>query len=192
MNNITLTGGDLTALAISARTYEYEGDTSDTGQVVSSIDLVPESLSTLSTTATEAAFVGVIRTTSNDDYTLSAATDLNQNNAGQNLSALSSIGDVDVGTAIGAQQAVDVIDGAISYIDGQRASLGAAQNRLTSTVSNLANVSENASGSRARIRDTDFASETAELTKNQILQQASTSILAQANQLPQAALSLLG
>lgn len=191
-DNVSLSGGDLTALAISARTYEYEGDTTDTGQVVSSITLVPASLTTLSTTTTEVAFVGVIRTTSNDDYTLSADAIINQNNAGQNLSDLSSIEDVDVGTAIGAQQAIDVIDGAISYIDGQRAALGAAQNRLTSTVSNLANVAENASGSRARIRDTDFASETAELTKSQILQQASTSILAQANQLPQAALSLLG
>jgi flagellin len=192
LNNISLAGGDTTALAISARTYEYEGDTTDTGQVLSSITMVPASLTTLSTTTTEIAFVGVIRTTSNDDYTLSAAAIINQNNAGRNLSTLSSIDDVDVGTAIGAQQAIDVIDGAISYIDGQRASLGAAQNRLTSTVSNLANVAENASGSRARIRDTDFATETAELTKNQILQQASTSILAQANQLPQAALSLLG
>ena len=192
LNNINLSGGDTTALAISARTYEYEGDTTDTGQVISSVTLVPASLTTLSTTTTEVAFVGTVRTTSNDDYTLSAEAIINQNNAGQNLSELSSIEDVDVGTAIGAQQAVDVIDGAISYIDGQRAALGAAQNRLTSTVSNLANVAENASGSRARIRDTDFASETAELTKNQILQQASTSILAQANQLPQAALSLLG
>ena len=88
--------------------------------------------------------------------------------------------------------AVDVIDGALAQIDTQRAQLGAVQNRLDSTISNLQNVSENASGSRSRIRDTDFAIETATMTKNQILQQAGTSILAQANQLPQAALSLLG
>ena len=84
------------------------------------------------------------------------------------------------------------MDGALGYIDEQRAGLGAVQNRLNSTVSNLENVVENASASRSRIRDTDFATETASMTKSQILQQASTSILAQANQLPQAALSLLG
>lgn len=70
--------------------------------------------------------------------------------------------------------------------------MGAVQNRLSSTISNLENVVENASASRSRIRDTDFALETAQMTKNQILQQAGTSILAQANQLPQSALSLLG
>jgi flagellin len=192
LNNISLSGGDTTALAISARTYEYEGDTTDTAQVVSGITMVPASLTTLSTTTTEIAFVGVIRTTSNDNYTLSATAAINQGATGQQQSSLSSVEDLDVGTAIGAQQAIDVVDGAISYIDAQRASLGAVQNRLQSTIANLANVSENAAGSRSRIRDTDFAIETAELTKNQILQQAGTSILAQANQLPQAALSLLG
>ncbi|WP_369622399.1 flagellin, partial [Pseudoalteromonas distincta] len=66
------------------------------------------------------------------------------------------------------------------------------QNRFGHTISNLANVSENVSASRSRIQDTDYAAETAELTKNQIMQQAGTTILAQSNQLPQAALSLLG
>jgi len=66
------------------------------------------------------------------------------------------------------------------------------QNRFTHTISNLANVQENVSASRSRIQDTDFAKETAEMTKNQILQQAGTSILSQANQIPQAAISLLG
>jgi flagellin len=99
---------------------------------------------------------------------------------------------VDVTTAIGAQDAIAVIDGALAKIDRNRATLGAVQNRLQSTIRNLANIVENSSGARARIRDTDFAKETAELTRNQILQQAGTSILAQANQLPQAALSLLG
>ena len=93
--------------------------------------------------------------------------------------------------AKGAQDALAVIDGALNYIDSSRAQLGAVQNRLTSTISNLDNIIENQSGARSRIRDTDFAAETTQLTKNQILQQAGTSILAQAQQLPQAALSLL-
>ncbi|MCH8538552.1 MAG: flagellin FliC, partial [Alkalimonas sp.] len=72
------------------------------------------------------------------------------------------------------------------------ADLGALQNRFQATIRNLTNISENVSGARSRIRDTDFARETAELTRAQILQQTSTTVLAQANQRPQAALSLLG
>ena len=77
-------------------------------------------------------------------------------------------------------------------IDEKRAELGAVQNRMESTIRNQANIQENESDARSRIRDTDFAEETAALTANQILQQASQSILSQANQRPQIALSLLG
>ncbi|WDE13224.1 flagellin [Thalassomonas haliotis] len=94
--------------------------------------------------------------------------------------------------ATGAQDAISVIDAALAQIDKSRAGLGAVQNRFSHTISNLANVQENVSASRSRIQDTDFASETAQMTKNQILQQAGTSILSQANQIPQAAVSLLG
>ncbi len=99
--------------------------------------------------------------------------------------------DINVSNVGGAQMAVGVIDSAMQYIDSQRADLGAKQNRLSHTISNLSNIQENVSASNSRIRDTDFAKETTELTKGQILQQASTSILAQAKQLPQAALNLL-
>jgi flagellin len=91
----------------------------------------------------------------------------------------------------GAQEAVGTIDSALKYIDSQRADLGAKQNRLGHTINNLANTAENVSTSNSRIRDTDFAKESTEMTKSQILQQASTSILAQAKQIPQAALTLL-
>jgi len=97
-----------------------------------------------------------------------------------------------VATAAGASAAIASIDAAISTIGATRADLGALQNRFTSTIRNLSNISENLSGARSRIRDTDFATETAELTRNQIIQQASTTVLSQANQRPQAALSLLG
>ncbi|BAU75709.1 flagellin [Metapseudomonas furukawaii] len=102
------------------------------------------------------------------------------------------IDDIDVTTVQNSQEAVLVIDQAIKMIDSQRADLGAVQNRFENTIGNLQNISENVSAARGRIQDTDFAAETANLTKNQILQQAGTSILAQANQLPQAVLSLLG
>ncbi|MCY7294536.1 flagellin N-terminal helical domain-containing protein [Alteromonas sp. a30] len=97
-----------------------------------------------------------------------------------------------VGTAQGASAAIASIDSAISSIGSTRADLGALQNRFQSTIRNLSNVSENLSGARSRVRDTDFATETAELTRNQIIQQASISVLSQANQRPQSALSLLG
>ena len=84
------------------------------------------------------------------------------------------------------------ISEAISVVGGVRADLGALQNRFQSTIRNLSNISENISSARSRIRDTDFAAETAELTRNQIIQQASLSVLSQANQAPQTALSLLG
>lgn len=97
-----------------------------------------------------------------------------------------------VSTAANASAAIGTIDTAISAIGGVRADLGALQNRFQSTIRNLSNISENVSGARSRIRDTDFAAETAELTRNQIVQQASISVLSQANQRPQSALSLLG
>ncbi|MBF7072342.1 flagellin FliC [Glaciecola sp. MH2013] len=102
------------------------------------------------------------------------------------------IGDLSVATFGGASAALVAIDNAISSVGGVRADLGALTNRFQSTIRNLTNISENVSGARAQIRDTDFASETAELTRNQIIQQASTTILSQANQRPQAALQLLG
>ncbi|MCS3470339.1 flagellin domain-containing protein [Pseudomonas sp. Pseusp122] len=87
--------------------------------------------------------------------------------------------------------AITAIDAALAAINATRANLGASQNRLTSTISNLQNVNENATAALGRIQDTDFAAETANLTKQQTLQQASTSVLAQANQLPSAVLKLL-
>ncbi len=97
-----------------------------------------------------------------------------------------------VETASGAAALLSAVDAAISGVGGVRADLGALQNRFQSTIRNLSNISENLSAARSQIRDTDFAAETAELTRNQIIQQASVSVLSQANQRPQTALSLLG
>ncbi|MCK0526324.1 flagellin [Anaerobiospirillum sp. NML120449] len=97
-----------------------------------------------------------------------------------------------VSTAAYATNTLANIDKAIQAVDSKRAALGALQNRMESTIRNQANISENQSDARSRIRDTDFASETAALTQNNIIQQASQSVLAQANQRPTIALSLLG
>lgn len=201
MENLQI-DGNAAGISMSATTYGYEGDVLDSSTAVSGGDVITSATSTTFTDDSSsgyAAFVGTVRTRSNDDYKLSltGTTALEGGNLlssanTETISGRETIDEVDIGTAVGAQKAIEVIDGALSYIDEQRAGLGAVQNRLSSTVSNLENVVENASASRSRIRDTDFASETAMLTSNQILQQASTSILAQANQLPQTALSLLG
>ena len=91
-----------------------------------------------------------------------------------------------------AQRTLHTIDRFIELVDSKRAALGAIQNRMESTIRNQSSISENESDARSRIRDTDFASETAALTQNQIIQQASQSILTQANQRPTVALNLLG
>lgn len=99
---------------------------------------------------------------------------------------------ISISSAANAQSMITAIDSMIAAVDSKRAELGAVQNRFSSTISNLSNISENVAAARSRIRDADFATETATLTSAQILQQASSTILAQANQRPQTALSLLG
>ncbi|MGE1156205.1 flagellin [Pseudomonas kitaguniensis] len=106
-------------------------------------------------------------------------------------SAKTTVASTDVTSAFNAQAAIAVIDGAISGIDSSRSGLGAVQNRLATTVDNLTNIQKNSTAARSTIMDTDFAAATAELTKQQTLQSASTAILSQANQLPSAVLKLL-
>jgi flagellin len=108
-----------------------------------------------------------------------------------NVSTLHSIAEVDISTVEGAAAAIKAVDGALGQIDFYRGDLGAIQNRFESTIANLQNVSENLSAARSRILDADIAEETSNMTKQNILQQAGVSILAQANQAPQLALSLL-
>ena len=106
-------------------------------------------------------------------------------------SATENVADLDISSVAGAQKALSLVDNALESINSTRADLGAIQNRFTSVVANLQTSTENLSASRSRIKDTDFAKETAELTRTQILQQAGTAMLAQANQVPQNVLSLL-
>lgn len=103
----------------------------------------------------------------------------------------SGVSTIDISTASGAQNAIATLDSALANVDASRANLGAIQNRFMSVISNLATNSENLSAARSRIRDADFATETANLSRAQILQQAGTAMLAQANSAPQNVLSLL-
>ena len=102
------------------------------------------------------------------------------------------VNSIDITSVGGAQQSVAVVDAALKFVDSHRAELGAFQNRFDHAISNLENINENVNASKSRIADTDFAKETTALTKSQILAQASSSVLAQAKQAPNSALSLLG
>ncbi|CAG0912161.1 unnamed protein product, partial [Cyprideis torosa] len=99
---------------------------------------------------------------------------------------------VDISTAALSATALDDLDKDLATLNGARATLGAVQNRFESVISNISNYSENLQAARSRIQDTDFASETANLTRNQILSQAGTAMVSQANSIPQGVLSLLG
>ena len=202
------TGGSLASLGLSAGTTEatLQSDTSVTlnGTEIklrkgSDMDSIVTTINTASTGVTASKNDdGTLTLSSKDDFTVAdgasgtglAALGLT---AGSNAAVTqeTTVSNLDISTVDGSQTAIQVLDGAMQQIDSERAKLGAVQNRFDSTVSNLQNIAENASSARSRIQDADFAAETAELAKQQTLQQASTAILAQANQLPSAVLSLL-
>jgi len=133
--------------------------------------------------STGVSFQVGMRNTGNDRISVSLAS-VTGTQLGMNDESLS--------TSTGAQKAIAAIDVAIQTINTQRGTLGATQNRLEMTISNLGSMRENLQAADSRIRDVDVAEETAAMSRNQILSQAGTSVLAQANQLPQSALSLIG
>jgi len=120
-----------------------------------------------------------------------AAAGLTAATTAASASTASFASNLDITTAVGAQKALEIADAALTQVSGSRADLGAIQNRFSSVVANLQTNSENTSASKSRIEDADFAAETANLSRAQILQQAGTAMVAQANQLPQTVLSLL-
>jgi flagellin len=158
-------------------------------------------------TGTSAAITGISAATFHGNMTLSSS---NTNgivvsgaaNASAGLAAFTgqvaatqsstnTVSSIDISTAGGASDALKVIDAALTSVNSARASMGAYQNRLSSVVSNLQSSAENMTASRSRIQDADFATETASLTRGQILQQAGTAMLAQANSLPNGVMALL-
>ena len=162
-------GGTLTMATVTSAGVVGAADTVDVGGVVVNSELGFSSSAAFTVTGTGA---GALTTTAG-------------------ASTLNTVKDIDIGTASDAQDALAVIDAALAGIDSQRADLGAVQNRMGFTLNNLSNIQNNVSDARSRIQDVDFASESAQLSKQQILSQASSAMLAQANQLPQVALSLL-
>lgn len=200
---IAVNGGTAQAITIDAGNYTTLESLADNinqkiadnanlaGEVRATVD--QGKLQFVTTDTGAAADVTLTAVATNDGLTnLGFADGATAAGVAEGAQAANSVEKIDITTVDGAQSAIATIDAALKEVDVTRASLGAIQNRFDSTISNLQNVSENASAARGRIQDTDYAAETANLTKNQILQQAGTAILAQANQLPQAVLSLLG
>ncbi|MEE9100824.1 flagellin [Pseudomonas nitroreducens] len=146
---------------------------------------------TLTENTTDSTVVtGDIRLTSLSGFSMTS-TDATMFATTATNSTMDTVQSIDISNVNGAQNAIGIIDSALAQIDNTRSSLGAVQNRFDNTIANLQSISENVDAARSRIKDTDFAAETATLSKNQVLQQAGTAILAQANQLPQSVLSLL-
>ncbi|WP_111496546.1 MULTISPECIES: flagellin [Marinobacter] len=137
--------------------------------------------------ATAGTVTGTVDLSSSSAFSVSGGTTAIADGGG----TLSSVAEIDITTTDGANAAIETIDAALSSINSQRADLGAIQNRFESTIEAIATTSENLSAAQGRILDADFASETAKLSKSQVLQQAGISVLAQANARPQQVLSLL-
>jgi flagellin len=168
---------------------EFQSMTKELDRIAASTQLNNKNL--LDGTTTTAMVFQVGSNTGSDNQISITLTDAMDTTGA--LSALASKAITGAATDIEANfsGAMTAIDEALKNINTTRADLGAVQNRLTSTIANLQNINENAEAARGRVQDTDFAAETAQLTKQQTLQQASTSVLAQANQLPSAVLKLL-
>ncbi|MEZ5718779.1 MAG: flagellin [Burkholderiaceae bacterium] len=134
---------------------------------------------------------GYITLDSDKSYSANATTTTALGATGVTASTLRKVSDLDVTSFNNATDALKTVDSALSFINGERAKLGALQSRFETSINNLQVTSENLSSSRSRILDADFAAETANLSRAQILQQAGTAMVAQANQLPQGVLALL-
>ena len=148
---------------------------------------------TLDTDNDSAAFVGQITLNSHKNFTVASGNAGNHFSAGTTAQTtdLNTVGSIDMKTVIGASRALSIIDSALQMVDQSRSQMGSLNNRLESTVDNLNNITVKTEASLARIMDADFAQETTELSKSQVLSQAATAMLAQANQQPQNVLRLL-
>jgi len=184
---ITLTNYDGKQINVSDTSFTNSGATTvtTTGASNNSQVLAADSV------ASAAVLTGQVVFDSTKAFVVTGASNTVVTNLSE-TSSLEKVADLDISTVSGANLALSVVDAAISQVSNQRAKFGALQNRFASTISNLETSVENLSAARSRIRDADFAVETAELTRTQILQQAGTAMLAQANSIPQNVLSLLG
>ena len=189
-SGITLTNYD--GKQIDLRDTAFSNSGSTTIRTTASSSTAANTLVLSADTAVNTAVMnGQVTFDSNKAFVVTGATGVVVSGASE-TAVLQKVADLDISTVDGANLALSVVDAAIGQVSNQRAKFGALQNRFSSTISNLETSVENLSAARSRIRDADFAVETAELTRTQILQQAGTAMLAQANSIPQNVLSLLG
>ena len=185
---VVLTNASGNDITVSDTAVANAGDV--TVQKLNSLGAASGAAVTLAAAAAEdATVVGYI--TLDSEKSFSVAVDTTNALAASASSTLNKVSDLDVTTFSKASNALKTVDSALAFISGERAKLGALQSRFETTISNLQVTSENLSASRSRIVDADFAQETANLSRAQILQQAGTAMVAQANQLPQGVLALL-
>ena len=175
-NNISLTNNSVSA-SVTVASLDASGAASGTAVAVG--------------TGSAATTMGYLSMNSDKGFSVSQGTTPASNAVTVGSATLNTVSGIDVSTVNGASDALKIIDSALANVNSQRASFGALQSRFETAVTSLQSTSENLSASRSRIQDTDFASETAKLTRGQILQQAGTAMLAQANSLPNGVLSLL-
>jgi flagellin len=182
-NSLTLTAADGSNIAIrsvlnsaGASTISFNGTSLD---------------SAAASTTNSSIKTGTVELNSSKGTISTAAANTDVFVAAVNTSTISSVALASIATADGAKKAITVIDAALAQVSSSRGELGAVQNRFSTVVNTLQSTSENLSASRSRIQDADFAAETANLSRAQILQQAGTAMVAQANQLPQGVLALL-
>lgn len=188
-NGVLLSSDDGSTITLAAAsTSGMRGGVSMSGAINAAYSAVAAANSTSGTIS----IGGAVTLDSSKTFTVSGSTVSGyMTSGGSAASSLAAVSTLDITTAEGATRAIRVVDQALDVVNSQRAVFGALQSRFDNTIANLQTSSENLSAARSRIRDTDFASETANMTRAQILQQAGVAMLAQANSLPNSVLSLL-
>ena len=196
VTDVDSTGGFTMTAADSGDTITYDTGGTASGTVATSVNITDSDGNSVTGTlqTDEAGNHFVTETSSGDVFAVSDIEALSDGNGDGTADDAAINVTVDTSSALGAKSETPLgkLDSAISDVDSQRSELGAMQNRFDSAITNLSTTETNLSSARSRIEDADYADEVSNMTRNQILQQAGTSVLAQANQLPQHALSLLG
>ena len=194
----TVSSGTITLTQADGKDIILEDFTHTTGGTTLTVTTPDTDTTTLTTGTTDSTRIsGQLEFSSQDAYTVSSSANAAAGSIINGLAGVVTIASfeevslIDISDVAGANDALKIVDSALGKIDSQRGDLGALQNRFESTISNLMNVAENLTAARSRIRDADIAQETSVMTQKNILQQAGVSILSQANQTPQLALSLL-
>ncbi len=192
-NDLKLTASDGRDIIIEESAAYTDASGTNTGTLTTAFGTVTETEAGSGTAYNSFAYRGQITLQSSSAVSITAGADILGLDASGSVSYATSgsISTVDISSISGANTAILSVDAALDTINSSRAKLGAIQNRVESTISNLQTTAENLSAARSRIRDADFAAETAKMTQMQILQQAGVAMLAQANSVPQLALQLL-